>query len=183
MGLVNGKAAVQQLAATEEAAVARSGAVDARKAEIACAAFLALIAIAAVRASLQVGAGWTAGGPNPGFLPFIVGVAIIGGAVAVAARAVLAGDQGTIFEQQEEIWEVVRVGVPVLVAVMSVYFLGFYMMVALYSAVFVIWYGHHRWYVAVPGALVLTAILYWALEMMFRAFLPKSIFYGDHFWF
>jgi hypothetical protein len=182
MRLINHKAAAQRLTATGEGAAVRGGTIDVRKADIAVAALLALIAVAAVVGSLQVGAGWGAGGPQPGFLPFIVSVAIVAGAIAVAARAVLSGDQDTVFEQKEEIWEALRVGMPILVAVMSVYFLGFYLMVAVYSAAFVIWYGRHRWYVAIPGAVVLTAILYWALEIMFKAFLPKSIFYGDNFW-
>lgn len=182
MRLINHKAATQEVAATGQAAMARSGAIDVRKAEVGVAALLALVAVAAVKGSLDVGAGWSAGGPQAGFLPFIVSVAIVGGAIAVAARAVMSEDQGTVFEQKEEVSEALRVGVPILAAVLSVYVLGFYLMVAIYSAAFIIWYGHRRWYVAVPGAVVFTTILYWALEIMFRTFLPKSMFYGDNFW-
>lgn len=182
MKLVNDKTTTEQPIATNQGAVAGGGAVDVRKAELVAAGFLALIAVIAVVESVGIGAGWGASGPQPGFLPFLMGTAIAVGAIAVAVRAILAGDQGTVFEQKEEIWEVLRVGVPILLAVVSIYVLGFYLMVALYSAAFIVWYGHYRWYVVVPAAVALTAVLYWALEFMFRAFLPKSIFYGDMFW-
>ncbi|MGH2817338.1 MAG: hypothetical protein ACRDJS_02615, partial [Actinomycetota bacterium] len=88
---------------------------------------------------------------------------------------------GTIFEQKEEIIELVRVGLPMLVAVVLVETVGFYMMVAAYSAGFMIWYGRYRWYKVIPPVILFAYGLFRALEEFFRIFMPKSMFYSDSF--
>jgi hypothetical protein len=55
------------------------------------------------------------------------------------------------------------------------------MMVAAYSAGFIIWYGRYRWYVVIPLAILFAYALFQILENFFRIFMPKSMFYTDSF--
>jgi putative tricarboxylic transport membrane protein len=156
------------------------GLVDVKKAEFAVALFLGIIGLTAVYKSIDLGPGWSEGGPQPGFLPFSLGIIIAAASVLIVFQAVSA-EGGAIFEQREEIVELVRVGVPMLVAVVMVETIGFYLMVAAYSAGFIIWYGRYRWYMVIPFAILFAYVLFQILENFFRIFMPKSMFYTDSF--
>jgi putative tricarboxylic transport membrane protein len=157
------------------------GLVDVKKAEFAVALFIAIIGLTAVYQSIDLGPGWGEGGPQPGFLPFSMGTIMAAASVFIVLQAVLKADGSTIFEQKEEIIEVVRVGLPMLVAVVLVETVGFYLMVAVYSAGFIIWYGRYRWYMVIPLAMLFAYVLFQILENFFRIFMPKSMFYSDSF--
>lgn len=145
------------------------------------AAFLGLVGLVAVTQSLGLGPGWGPSGPQPGLLPFILGVALMITTVAVILQTAAAGATGTLFEQRAEVIEVLRVGLPIAAGVFAVRFLGFYLMVALYAGGFIIWHGGYRWYKVIPAVAVFTFVLWRALEEVFRVFMPKSMFYGDFF--
>jgi hypothetical protein len=157
------------------------GLVDVKKAEFAVAVFLGIVGLTAVYQSIDLGPGWTQRGPQPGFLPFSLGMIMAAASVVIVLQAVSKADGGTIFEQKEEIIELVRVGLPMLVAVVLVETVGFYMMVAAYAAGFIIWYGRYRWYLVIPPVILFAYGLYRALEEFFRIFMPKSMFYSDSF--
>ena len=77
--------------------------------------------------------------------------------------------------------DVLRVGLPLAAAVLSLQYLGFYLMTTLYVAFFGIWFGRYRWYVAIPAGLLLAVVLYFTFERGFKIGLPKSVLYGDSF--
>jgi hypothetical protein len=157
------------------------GLIDVKKAEFAVALFLGIIGLTAVYQSIDLGPGWGESGPQPGFLPFSLGMIMAVASVVIVLQAVSKADGGTIFEQKEEIIELVRVGLPMAVAGVLVETVGFYMMVVAYSAGFIIWYGRHRWYKVIPLAILFAFVLFQALENFFRIFMPKSMFYSDSF--
>lgn len=157
------------------------GLVDVKKAEFAVALFLGIVGLTAVYQSIDLGPGWGEGGPQPGFLPFSLGIIMVVASVVTVLQAVSKADGGTIFEQKEEIIELLRVGLPMVVAGVLVETVGFYVMVVAYSAGFIIWYGRYRWYMVIPPVILFAYGLYRVLEEFFRIFMPKSMFYSDSF--
>ena len=167
--------------ALQEGSEKTGGLVDVKKAEFAVALFLGIVGLTAVYQGIDLGPGWSGGGPEPGFLPFSLGIIIAAASVVILLQARLRATGGTIFEQKEEIIELVRVGLPMLVAIVLVETAGFYMMVVAYSAGFIIWYGRYRWYMVIPLAILFAYVLFQVLENFFRIFMPKSMFYSDSF--
>jgi hypothetical protein len=157
------------------------GLVDVKKAELAVALFLGIVGLTAVYQSIDLGPGWDESGPQPGFLPFSLGMIMAVASVVTALQAVSKADGGTIFEQKGEIIELVRVGLPMVVAGVLVETVGFYLMVVAYSAGFIIWYGRFRWYKVIPFVILFAFVLFRILEDFFRIFMPKSMFYSDSF--
>jgi putative tricarboxylic transport membrane protein len=156
------------------------GLVDVKKAEFAVALVIGVVGLIAALKGVELGPGWGEGGPEPGFLPFSLGVIIMIASVLILIQASRATG-GTIFDQKEEIVELVRVGLPILLAGLFVETIGFYLMVAVYSAGFIIWYGRYRWYAVIPAVLLFAYGLFQILENFFRVFMPKSMFYSDSF--
>jgi putative tricarboxylic transport membrane protein len=142
---------------------------------------IALIMVAAIvsRECVRLGAGWGASGPQPGFYPFWCAVTIIVGCVVVLVQTLRGPAGRPLFDASDDAREVLKVGLPMIVAVASLPALGFYAMTALYMGFFAAWYGRYRWYVALAVAVLLPVVLYFALERGFRIALLKSALYGD----
>jgi hypothetical protein len=167
--------------ALQEGSSETGGLVDAEKAEFAVALLFGIVGGIAVYQSIDLGPGWSQGGPQPGFLPFTLGIIMGAASVFILLQARSGATGGTIFQQKEEIIELVRVGLPMLAAVVMVETIGFYMMVTAYSAGFIIWYGRYRWYLVIPLVILFAYGLFQILENFFRIFMPKSMFYSDSF--
>ena len=151
---------------------------DARKAEIAVGLIFVAIAGLVLRETFRLGAGWGASGPQAGFFPTLSALVMAAAAVALMARAVRAPTH-PLFESREQAVSMLKVGGPLAAAVVSLPYLGFYLMTALYTGLFAAWYGRYRWYVAAAAGLLLPVALYFGFERGFRISLPKSLWYGD----
>ena len=86
---------------------------------------------------------------------------------------------GSLFDRGAEAREVLKVGVPIVAAVASLPYLGFYLMTALYVGFFAAWYGRYRWYVVLAASVLLPVVLFFTFERGFRIALPKSAWYGS----
>ena len=157
------------------------GLVDVKKAEYVVALVIGIVGLLAAYKSVELGVGWGESGFEPGFLPFSLGVIMMIASVLILIQARLSATGETIFEQKEEIVELVRVGLPILLVGLFMETIGFYLMVVVYSAGFIIWYGRYRWYAVIPAALLFAYGLFRILENFFRVFMPKSMFYSDSF--
>jgi len=149
---------------------------DTRKAEIVVGALLVATAAIVVRETVRLGAGWGLSGPQPGFFPAIAALLMAVGAVVLIVRAAR-GPGRPLFDSQDQAVSVLKVGAPLVAAVVSLQYLGFYLMTALYVGLFALWYGRYRWYVALSAGLVLPIALFLAFERGFRIPLPKSVLY------
>ena len=151
---------------------------DTRKAEVAVGLILIAIAATVVRETLRLGAGWGPSGPQAGFFPLLSALVMAVAAVVAVVRAVR-GTRAPLFESDEHARSVVKVGAPLVAAIVSLPYLGFYVMTALYMGFFAAWYGRYRWYVALAAAIVLPVVLFFTFERGFRISLPKSVLYGS----
>jgi putative tricarboxylic transport membrane protein len=152
---------------------------DTRKAELAVGLVLIAIAATVIRESFRLGAGWGASGPQPGFFPSISASIMLVGTLIAMSQAVRAERTSPLFESADQAREVLKVGGPLVAAVLLLQYVGFYLMTALYMGLFAIWYGRYRWYVGLMVGILLPVILYLAFERGFRIALPKSVLYGD----
>jgi hypothetical protein len=74
-------------------------------------------------------------------------------------------------------WGIIRVLVSLLGFVVMLPYLGIYVTSALYLGLFTWLVGKHRWYIALPVAILIPVALFFALDEGFRLFLPKSFLY------
>jgi putative tricarboxylic transport membrane protein len=152
---------------------------DSRKAELGVGLVLVGVAGIVIRESVRLGAGWGASGPQSGFFPFISAVILVICVLVLMAQAVRASSASPLYDSADQLRDVLGVGGPLMAAVLSVQFVGFYLMAGLYMGLFAVWYGRYRWYVGLLAGVLLPLALYLAFERGFRISLPKSLLYGS----
>ncbi len=153
-------------------------ALDVKRAEVGVGVVLMALAGVLARESVVLGAGWGPTGPQPGFFPFLCSLVMGVGSAVTIVRALRGGPNRPLYESSEEALGVLKVGIPIALAVASLQYLGFYVMTALYMGLFAAWYGRYRWYIVLPVSVLLPAVIYLVFEHGFRISLPKSILYG-----
>lgn len=136
------------------------------------------VALVLIRESLLLGAGWGNAGPQPGLFPLISALVMGSSGLLVCAQAAKDGPAGSPFAGKSELVEVIKVAVPMMVAVLLLPYLGFYVVMALYMGLFATWYGRMRWYLVFLLAIAVAVIAFYAFEQGFKVLLPKSLLYG-----
>jgi hypothetical protein len=154
--------------------------------QIATAAFMILIAAVAMfdsRASaLPDTTGKFPGGLGPGFYPFWSAALIASAAVVVIYRWYLAADTGEgVFAKRESWTAPLKIALPMIVAVATIQWLGFYFVTGLYMGFFARFIGRYRWIYVAVIAIAFPALIYFSFEKGFRVSLPKSLFYEQGF--
>lgn len=127
--------------------------------------------------AIRLGPGWGESGPQPGFFPFVLTLALSLSAVAVAIVAIRNPDRLPFFEVSHEIDDLLKVGVPIMVAIIAIPWLGLYITSGLYLGLFMALYGRFRWYSALAGAILLPAIMWITFREGFNISMPLSVFY------
>jgi len=149
-----------------------------RAVEIGTVVCLLLLSVLLLSESIDLGPGWGESGPQPGFFPFVLTVAMIVGALGVLyANGYREPNLLPFFEASQEVTDLLRVGVPILAAIILVRWLGIYVASGLYLAFFMAWYGRFRWYQALAGGIVLPVIMWLTLREGFNIPMPMSMFY------
>ena len=119
------------------------------------------------------------GGIGAGFYPFWSAfVVFVCGAVVAykAQRSDIVGP--AVFEGRAGIFAVLKLVVPMIVAVVAILWLGFYIVSGLYMGVFARWIGRYNWLVVLALTVGMPAAIYAAFEIGFRVSLPKSFLYS-----
>jgi len=149
-----------------------------RAVELGAVICLLLLSVVLLSESIELGPGWGDSGPQPGFFPFLLTVLMILGALGVlCANVYWKPDLRPFFEVSQEVTDLLRVGIPIVVAVVLVRWLGIYAGSGLYLAFFMAWYGGFRWYQALAGGILLPVIMWLALREGFNIPMPMSMFY------
>ncbi len=118
------------------------------------------------------------GGIGAGFYPFWSAfvVFVCGGVVAYKSWQSRV-DGPAVFEGREGILSVLKLVVPMIVAVFAILWLGFYIVSALYMGLFARWIGRYNWLWVTLLTVGMPAAIYSAFELGFRVSLPKSFLY------
>lgn len=147
--------------------------------EIGAAVLLLALGTLVLTESLKLGAGWGFSGPEPGFFPMVLTVLILVGAAVVLFLALRRPAGETFFEVSREIVELVKVGVPIILAVAFMRPLGLFIVAGLYIAMFMLFYGKFRWWWAAFAGVLFPLILWLMLRQAFNLAMPMSVFYRN----
>lgn len=148
------------------------------------AVFVALAAVAMFdsRRGALIGATTDPGGIGSGFYPFW-SAALVGVAGLILLWRVLSTPQPPegVFASRDSAVAVLQLVVPMIVATVSISWLGLYLATGLYMGFFARFIGHYRWVWVLASAVLVPLAVYLGFEVGFRVALPKSILYVDGF--
>ena len=148
-----------------------------KRAEVGLGIAWLILAIPLIIESIRLGPGWERSGPQPGLFILITTILVIFGALGVLWQALRSGQSSPFFEERQEVIDLAKVGLPLALAIVVVFHLGFYIVTVLYTGIFSMWYGRVRWYIGFPLGLLLAAGAYFGLERSFKLLLLKSVWY------
>lgn len=156
-----------------ETAVEEPRGLTRRAVEWGTAALLLAIAALVVWDNLRIGAGWDDSGPQAGYFPLRVGVAVGIAALAVAWQARRERAQ-ELFATWEQLRSVSQVLVPLVVYVALITTLGIYVASALFIAAFMRFAGGYAWWKALALGVFTNLVLFVVFELQFKVPLPKG---------
>jgi putative tricarboxylic transport membrane protein len=146
-----------------------------KTAELAVAAFFALLGAIVVFDSLRQGARWGAEGPQPGYFPFYVGVMICAASVVTFVRGCLVpAEKNKAFVESAQLKLVLSVLLPSLVYVGLIGWLGIYVASALFVAAFMRWLGNYPWWKVALVSVGNSVAFFLIFELWFLVPLPKG---------
>jgi putative tricarboxylic transport membrane protein len=151
----------------------RDGGPGQRAVEIGVSLFTALFGAIVLVGSLQVGIGWGAEGPRPGFFPFYVGLLIIASSTVNLLRIRLT-DRQSRFAEWSQLHRVPLVLVPTAIYVVSIPYVGIYLSSAALIAVFMLWIGKYHWLLTAAISIGTSVAIYLMFEKWFLVPLPKG---------
>lgn len=143
-----------------------------RGVEFAVALGLIVLAVMVLWDSYDRGAGWTSSGPENGFFPARVGWIFLAASGFILFNAVRRPPE--IFVSWQQLSQVMRVLVPLVIFIGLIKPLGIYVASALFIVGLMLIAGS-RSKVAIPLAAVLVPVIcFWVFEIQFRVPLPKG---------
>jgi len=151
----------------------RDGGPRQRAMEIGVSLFTALFGAVVLVGSLQVGIGWGAEGPRPGFFPFYIGLLIIASSTVNLVQVGLA-DRRSGFAEWSQLRQVLLVLVPTAIYVVSIRYVGMYLSSAALIAVFMSWLGKYHWSLTAAISIGTSIAIYLMFEKWFLVPLPKG---------
>ena len=141
--------------------------------------FVAAVAMIDSRAGALVDTtGREPGGVGAGFYPFWSAFVVFVCAGIVGYKAWQSHEVGpAVFEGRESVFAVLKLVVPMIVAVVAILWLGFYVVTGLYMGLFARWIGRYNWAWVILLSVAMPAAIYASFELGFRVSLPKSFLY------
>ena len=148
-----------------------------RRAEIACAVALLIVAGVVAREAIRLDMGWGDSGPKGGFFPFWLAVILGSSSLSVLARAVFTSKQriGEPFLTRERLGLVLMVLVPIALVVPLIETFGFYLPAFLYLFFYIRWTGQKPWLVTGTISFLFPFAIYLVFEKWFLIPLPKGL--------
>jgi putative tricarboxylic transport membrane protein len=144
-----------------------------RSAEIAVGIVVAAFGLLAIVSNYQLGAGWAEDGPQAGYFPLRMGVAILIASIAVVIQALRKNDR-TAFIEHTQLKLVATVLLPLVVYIGAVQFIGIYVASALFISIFMWLVGKFSWWRSAVTGVGVSLVLFWIFEIMFTVPLPKG---------
>jgi hypothetical protein len=118
-------------------------------------------------------AGWAEDGPQAGYFPLRMGVAILIASIAVIVQALLRNDRSA-FVEHNQLMLVATVLLPLGVYIATIKFIGIYVASALFIGIFMTLVGKFSWWRSTMTGVSVSLVLFWVFEMMFKVPLPKG---------
>jgi putative tricarboxylic transport membrane protein len=144
-----------------------------RSAEIGVGVIVAAFALLAIVSNYQLGAGWAEDGPQAGYFPLRMGVAILIASIVVIVQAVRKNDRSA-FVEHTQLKLVATVLLPLVVYIAAIKFVGIYVASALFIGIFMTLVGKFSWWRSAITGIAINVVLFWIFEIMFMVPLPKG---------
>ena len=155
---------------------AAGGGLMTRWVELIVALFIVLGGAIVVKDSVRLGAKWASDGPESGYFPFLVGVALLlaGGWIVATTLANWRKQAGDVFVGWGPLRPVLTMLLPTIVYVVLIGFLGLYVASAIFIGGFMIWQGRYRLLPAASVSIGVPVVLFLLFEVWFLVPLPKG---------
>jgi hypothetical protein len=125
--------------------------------------------------SQRLGSGWAEDGPQSGYFPFYIGLALCVSSAVIIFQTLSGGaSRGEIFVDGKQARQILTVLVPATVYVGLIHVLGIYVASALYIAVFMVWLGRYRLYSSALTGVGVGVFFFLMFEKWFAVPLPKG---------
>ena len=124
--------------------------------------------------SQRLGAKWAFDGPQAGYFPFYVGLAMFVSAAGVFAQRLFAKTPRRIFVDSQQFRSVLAIFVPSAIYIGGIYLLGIYVASMIFLAYFMRVLGGYRVALIAPVALGMPIVLFFLFEVWFLVPLPKG---------
>lgn len=145
-----------------------------RKAEMAVAGIIFVWALSVIYESRKLETGWGLNGPEAGFFPFWLGVALAACSALILLQATLAGGGAKSSVTVGALKGVLRVSVPLAAFIGLLYGVGFYLGAACYIGYYTRVAGRHRWPVVAAMTLGVPLATFFLFERWLLVPLPKG---------
>jgi putative tricarboxylic transport membrane protein len=145
-----------------------------RSVEIGVTLLMALFALIVIAGSVQAGLGWGAEGPKAGFVPFYVGLLILGSSIINFGAAISERSDIRLFAEWSQLGQVMAMLVPTAIYVALVPWIGIYAASALLIAMFMRWLGKYGWGMVAAIAVGVPVVTFLIFERWFLLPLPKG---------
>jgi len=149
--------------------------VSIRMADIVVALILAVIGGVVMMDSLRLGMGWADDGPQSGYFPFYIGLAMVIASLGTVATSLFRKrDSGGSFVERQQLVDVMKVLLPAGVFVFMIGFIGIYVSSALFIGTFMRWLGRFPWHTIALVSVCVPLALFLLFEIWFLVPLPKG---------
>ena len=152
----------------------QQGGVSVRALEIVVASAIILLAAIVMFDNWRIGAGWAADGPQAGYFPFYVGLAMLISSAIVLFNAIVVRKPRQVFVETRQLQTVLTLLVPSIIYVVIAAYLGVYFAAAIYLTFFMAVIGRYRAAIVAPVALGVPFVLFLLFEIWFLVPLPKG---------
>jgi hypothetical protein len=144
-----------------------------RSAEIVVGVVIAAFALLAIVSNYQLGAGWADDGPQAGYFPLRMGVAILIASIVVIIQAVLKNDRSA-FVEHTQLKLVATVLLPLTAYIAAIQFTGIYVASVLFIGIFMTLVGKFSPLRSAVTGIVINLVMFWIFEILFKVPLPKG---------
>jgi putative tricarboxylic transport membrane protein len=149
-----------------------------RKAELLLAAALLVVAVIVIGESIRLGFGWEEHGPQAGFVPFWLAVAMLGCGGVIFLQGLLVKVRESFFLSRPAMWMTIWVLLTSTLLAVMIWSLGMYIATVVFAVLFACWLGRHPWYVALAFAIIMAFAVFYGMERGLTIPLPKSPVYA-----
>jgi len=148
-----------------------------RTMEIVVSAIILAFGATFLYSSYRLGFRWSSDGPQSGFFPFYVSLAIVVASLAILVRSIARHDAKSqeVFVEWDQFKRVLSVLIPAAVFVLGIQLIGIYVASAIYIALFMRFIGKYGWLRSVVLGIVIAAISFMMFEVWFQVPLFKGI--------
>ncbi|MBP8307261.1 MAG: tripartite tricarboxylate transporter TctB family protein [Burkholderiaceae bacterium] len=143
--------------------------------ECAVAGFFVLVGAIVAIDSRRIGAGWAEDGPQAGYFPFYIGLALAAAGLVTLYDALRVESKwNRSFATREQLARIGQVFVPTCIYVAGIYLIGIYFASAVFIGYFMKRHGNFRWPMLAGVSIGVPLALFMLFERWFLVSLPKG---------